>query len=270
MGCRTLNILFVYKDSSTYQRYNYFSYQAHKDRRVTKVIDKDTDRSTDNLIITELMIVIHRVLSSEGERVQNLIDDYDENGSLQEFRLSFNFWATVLMYHADIEDENMTLPLTDYSLARDNESEHAELSELFESISEYLDNHSSANLERNVKAAAIALQQDQHERLLEALEDVLDVLNNEIGRNKVVARTLRHLYGKVVNLRICQDDHFESEEALVLPEVESKLSIEDKNKLARKLLIDDESDDPNWLVNWLFEKVDQNDKDKISRVLDIE
>ena len=44
MGCRTLNILFVYKDSSTYQRYNYFSYQAHyKDRRVTKVIDKDTN-----------------------------------------------------------------------------------------------------------------------------------------------------------------------------------------------------------------------------------
>ena len=42
------------------------------------MIDKDTDRSTDNLIITELMIVIHRVLSSEGERVQNLIDDYDD------------------------------------------------------------------------------------------------------------------------------------------------------------------------------------------------
>ena len=91
------------------------------------MIDKDTDRSTDNLIITELMIVIHRVLSSEGERVQNLIDDYDENGSLQEFWLIFNFWATVLMYHADIEDENMTLPLTDYSIARDNEYEHAEL-----------------------------------------------------------------------------------------------------------------------------------------------
>ena len=72
------------------------------------MIDKDTDRSTDNLIITELMIVIHRVLSSEGERVQNLIDDYDENGSLQEFRLSFNFRATVLKYHADIEHENMT------------------------------------------------------------------------------------------------------------------------------------------------------------------
>ena len=52
-----------------------------------------------------------------------------------------------------------------------------------------------------------------------------------------------------------------------MPEVEARLSREDKKTLIRKLLIDDESDDPNWVVDWLFEKVITNDKDIISRVL---
>ena len=225
------------------------------------------DNSPDDLIVTDVMVVLHRALTCEGKKVQKIVEGLHEGSSLQEFRQAFNFWATVLMYHADIEDENMTSPLTDFSPARDNEAEHIELGELAESLNEYLDNHSSGNLERNVKCAIIALQQHQHVQLIEALNDVLEGLNHEIGKTKILARTIRHLYAKIINLRISQDDHFESEEALVLPEVEARLSREDKKKLTRKLLIDDESDDPNWVVDWLFEKVIPNERDIISRVL---
>tara|TARA_Y100000590_G_scaffold196804_1_gene223459 strand:+ start:2280 stop:2966 length:687 start_codon:yes stop_codon:yes gene_type:complete len=225
------------------------------------------EKSQDNLILTDVMIILHNALNNEGKKVQRIVEDLHEGSSLQEFQLSFNSWASILMYHADVEDENMTSILTDFSLARDNEAEHLELKELSESLNEYLDNHSVDNLERNAKSAIIALEHHQHLELIEALNDVLDVLNNEIGKTKLVARTIRHLYAKIVNLRTSQEDHFESEEALVLPEVEARLSIEDKKKLIGKLLIDHESEDPNWLINWLFENVGQNNRDTISKAL---
>ena len=52
-----------------------------------------------------------------------------------------------------------------------------------------------------------------------------------------------------------------------MPEVEARLSIEDKEKLISKLLIDQEAEDQNWMINWLFEKVGQDDRDRISRAL---
>ena len=84
-------------------------------------------------------------------------------------------------------------------------------------LGHYLSKRDTSKLEDRVSAAIIALHEQQHSELMEKLEDVMDCLNGEIGRTRVIARTQRHLYGKVVALRICQDDHLESEEAFVLP-----------------------------------------------------
>ena len=70
----------------------------------------------------------------------------------------------------------------------------------------------------------------------------LDVLNVDIGKKSLIARTHRHLYGKVVALRICQDDHFESEEYLVLPEIETHpMSGLEKNSISFTVAPPDES-----------------------------
>ena len=67
----------------------------------------------------------------------------------------------------------------------------------------------------------------------------------------IITRTKQHLYRQVVSLRITQEDHLESEEALVLPMVRQRLTEEQQLTVARALLIDDQADDPRWIVDWV-------------------
>ena len=168
----------------------------HKEQIIKQYIN-----STD-IDLTTNIEKANNALNNEGKKVQRIVEDLHEGSSLQEFQLSFNSWASILMYHADVEDENMTSILTDFSLARDNEAEHLELKELSESLNEYLDNHSVDNLERNAKSAIIALEHHQHLELIEALNDVLDVLNNEIGKTKLVARTITWMGSNFITKKI--------------------------------------------------------------------
>ena len=218
--------------------------------------------------LTDIMLLIHRTLSAEAALVQDLIEGHQIEDSLQNFRLRFHVWAAMLMYHADTEDRYMTAPLTDFELARSNEAEHAELGDLAGGLAQYLEDRDAETLEQRVKAAAIALHSQQHDKLLEALEDVLAVLDVEIGKTKLIPRTLRHLYGKVVSLRICQDDHFESEEALVLPEVEARFSSREKQEIAHKLLIDEGADDPTWVLSWVIENTESTGRESLISIKD--
>ena len=203
----------------------------------------------------DVMYLIHKALSGEATRVQRVVEEMEEGDGLQRFRTEFNSWATALMYHADMEDQYMTTPLTDFQPARVNEAEHAELGDLIDGLTSYVRNGNNRRLEERVKAAVVAIHQQQHSELMEKLEDVLDVLNGEIGRTRLIARTRRHLYGKVVQLRICQDDHLESEEAFVLPEVKSRLSEAEQLEVGRRLLIDDEAEDTTWNLDWIAKHV---------------
>jgi hypothetical protein len=62
----------------------------------------------------DLMFLIHKALSAEARRVQEMVEDVEDGGSLQPFRSAFSLWASHLMYHADIEDEHMTALLTTF------------------------------------------------------------------------------------------------------------------------------------------------------------
>ena len=199
----------------------------------------------------DVMYLLHRALSAEAAWVQREIERFEPGGSLQPFRAVFNTWATALMYHADIEDQYMTAPLTDFQPARDNEAEHLELAGLMDDLSEYTSKGDTHKLEERVSSAIIALHEQQHSELMERLEDVMDVLNGEIGRQRVIARTKRHLYGKVVALRICQDDHLESEEAFVLPRVRESMTEEEQLQLAQRLLVDEASQYPRSIQDWV-------------------
>ena len=203
----------------------------------------------------DVMYLIHEALTAEASSVQRLIEEMEIGASLQPIRSAFNFWATALMYHADVEDQDMTGPLTDFQPARDNEGEHADLGVMIEGLGEYLEGHDREGLEERIKRAIVALHEETHAELMERLEDVLAVLDDEIGRTRVIARTRRHLYGKIVALKICQDDHLESEEAFVLPEVREAMSVAQQLELARRLLIDDGSDNPEWVYDWVHRNV---------------
>lgn len=199
----------------------------------------------------DVMFLIHKALSIEAAKVQKLIEEFEPGESLQPFKLAFNFWASLLACHAEAEDKYMTAPLVDFQPARDNETEHVDLVEKVGDLAEFLGRNDKVGLEGRVKEAMVALTEKQHIDLMEKLQDVLDVLNDEIGKTKVIARTQRHLYGRVVTLRIAQDDHFENEEAFVLPEVRDSMNETQQLYVAKKLLVDEESEHPRWILDWL-------------------
>ena len=214
----------------------------------------------------DVMYLIHEALSAEAASVQELIEHVELGSSLQPFRAAFNFWATALMYHADIEDQSMTGPMTDFPQARDNEAEHLGLGEMIEALKDSLESGERRGLEEQVKHAIVALHDEQHAELMERLEDVLACLDDEIGRTRVIARTRRHLYGKIVALKICQDDHLESEEAFVLPEVRERLSVAQQLELARRLLVDEGSDSPEWVFDWVARRIGSEKRAQLSQL----
>ncbi|MDP6226747.1 MAG: hypothetical protein QF714_03455 [Dehalococcoidia bacterium] len=174
----------------------------------------------------DVMFLIHKALRAEAVRTEKAVVDLEDGSSLQTFKLAFNSWATALLYHAEAE--------MGADMGKREESEDGE-----------------AELSVRVKMALLAQEDAEHEELVEQVQEVLTVLDEDIGATSIITRTKQHLYRQVVSLRITQEDHLESEEALVLPMVRQRLTEEQQLTVARALLIDDQADDPRWIVDWV-------------------
>jgi hypothetical protein len=105
-----------------------------------------------------------------------------------------------------------------------------------------------------------ALEEKQHQELVEKTQEVEQVLKDAMGERKVIGRTRRHLYMRVMSLRVLEFDHFESEEAFVLPLVRDRLSSDQELEIARRLLIDSEADDPRWIIDWVAREIDPEER----------
>ncbi len=160
----------------------------------------------------DVMYPIHKALRAEAARAEEVVRALDIGGSFQPFAQVFQRWATALEYHAVMEDGYMTAPLDRLS-ARTNEAEHRHLTELL------------ADLQIYVREAG--------------------------GPAAVTARTRRHALGKVVVLRVAQDDHLEEEEERVLPVIRQQISETQQFDMAQRLLLDREAQDAGWLLAWL-------------------
>ena len=199
----------------------------------------------------DVMYLMHKAFRELSERMEFEIARVQEGGDLSAFNALFQFWAKRILYHATAEDTYMTAPLVDSQPARDNEAEHAELAQQAATLVVFMEKGDAAGLEVNVKAAMAALEDQEHKDLAERLHDVEEVLKREIGEDRVLARTRRHLYRKLVDLRVLEFDHFENEEAFVLPLVRERMTDAEELDVARHLLIDDASDDPRWIIDWV-------------------
>ena len=87
----------------------------------------------------------------------------------------------------------MTGLIADSQPARDNESEQAELAGHGTDLVNFMVRGDEAGLSDSVKAAAMVLEDAEHKALAQDLQDVADLLKIDIGRDKVTARTRRHL-----------------------------------------------------------------------------
>lgn len=161
----------------------------------------------------DVMYLIHRALRGEAARVERVVEQLGEGSNLQPFKRAFYRWVIAVGHHAEVEDTHMTALVPDSPPAQDNEAAHRRLEGL--------------------------------------LEEVQTCLNEEIGRTLLIARTQRHLYGRVVMARIAQDDDLEEEEAFVLPLIRQRLSEAQQLAIARRLLIDQDAEDKGWILDWV-------------------
>ena len=202
----------------------------------------------------DVMYLMHSAFQGISERVERLACEAQVGGDLRPFREGFDFWVKQLLYHAAAEDTYMTAPLVDCQPARDNEAEHADLATLGGELGAFLDKGDEAGISDSIRTAVLILEEAEHKDLAGRLEAVEEVLKKEIGRDKVLARTRRHLYQRVMALRVLEFDHFENEEAFVLALVRERTE-EQQLALARHLLIDDEAENPRWIIDWVAEEL---------------
>jgi hemerythrin-like domain-containing protein len=161
----------------------------------------------------DVMYLIHKALRAEAARVEQLSKRLAVGDSLHPFQEAFQRWGKALAYHAHAEDQYMTAPLVGSQPARDNEASH----------------------------------QGLEERLVE----IQTYVHEGEGSSPVSAKSQRRLFGKVVALRIAQDDHLEEEEAFVLPLIRQRVSEAQQLEMVRRLLVDVGEPESGWILDWV-------------------
>jgi hemerythrin-like domain-containing protein len=177
----------------------------------------------------DVMYLIHKALRRESARVKEIVNQLEEGSTLQPFRLAFYQWVMALEYHSIMEEVSMTALAADSSASWDHETTHT---------------------------------------AMEAkLEEVQTCLNEEIGRTFLIARTQRHLYGKVVEARIAQEDHLEDEEASLLPILRQRVDEQQQLEIVKGLLIDQEAPDNCWILDWLSQHLTLKEQQLLTGLL---
>ncbi len=211
----------------------------------------------------DAICLIHKALLAEAARVERAAVELDTGGTLQSFKLAFNSWASALMHHSEQEDRYIMSPLVDPLSAWQVETESAERRSNADSKSAPPDPTPATGTDK-ATVALVAMEEALHRELLESVQEVLSVLNEEIGKTSLITRTKQHLYRQVVALRIAQQDHLETEEALVLPVVRRLMDEGQQLEAVRRLLIDEEAEDPRWVIDWVARALDREERQSLA------
>ncbi len=210
---------------------------------------------TDNITKLEspidVMYLMHKVYMVVSDQTEALAATALDGGDLAEFKANLDVWLKHLLYHAQTEDTYMTGPLRDKQLQdgrmpkRDNEQEHDDLREKGGNVLTLVE-----EAETGLSAEAVLdMEDEEHAKLQDAVDEVGSVVSEALDEDIVRARTRRHLHQSVMMLRVAEFDHFENEEAFVLPLVKEQMSPTEELECARRLLIDDDADDPRWVID---------------------
>lgn len=195
----------------------------------------------------DVMYLIHKALRVQAEQVEKTVLNLEAGNSLQAFNLAFNSWVTSLVFHAEQEDIHITDPLT-------------ECLPTYESLS------NTATLAEKVKAIMLAQEDEEHRELMSAIEDVFAILHEDIGTTSVIVRTIQHLYGGVISLRIAQEDHLDTEEQVVLPLLRERFSEQQQYEVAKGLLLDEQADNPRWVIEWVSGALSPTEQDWLAGI----
>ena len=208
----------------------------------------------------DVMPLMHKAFRALSDRTEALAAKASTFEEVTELNEAFGFWVKQILYHATVEDEVMTAPLKDSQPARDNETEHAKLAGEAGELAKFIAQGNSAGLEESVREAAFTLEEEQHRELEERLHEVEEALKEVLGEKKVTARTIRHIHSRFLGVRILELDHFENEEAFVCSLVRDEIDEAGQLYMVRRLLIDDNAQDPRWVIDWVQSELDPADQ----------
>jgi hypothetical protein len=195
--------------------------------------------------------LIHKALRAEAAHAERLAFDLNPGDSLQRFRLAFNSWATALVSHAELEDKYLATPLaglttpTRFGYGHGVEGNNSPATTASPPVAD------APELPKSVFTTMMAMEDEAHNELVEAAQAVLTVLDQEIGKTSPIPRTIQHLHRQVVALCIAQEDHLETEEALILPAIRERVSEQQQLQMAKGLLIDERAQDTRWIIDWM-------------------
>jgi hypothetical protein len=191
------------------------------------------------------MYLIHKALRGEGDRTVELARCLEDGCSLQPFKLAFTAWATAIMYHAEREVGT----------------------EMTKSVDESRKAACHDPIER-AKWAVLEKEDAEYTRLLDGVMEAMTVLEEDIGATSIISRTKQHIYGQVIALRVAQEDHLETEEAMVLPLLRENLSPERQLEVIGGLLVDHEADDQRWVLDWISQDLTPNENKLLLELAD--
>ncbi len=177
----------------------------------------------------DVMMLIHKALSMDAWRTAVIAERLEIGETIQPLISAFDSWIKALSFHADMEDIHMTPLISDAPQAQENEAAHARLVQRVEELQTHI---------------------------------------KDVRPQAVTAHIRRQLFGKIVALRIDQDDHLEEEEEFVLPIIRDRISPEQQLDMAAHLLLDSRA--PNgewvWVLDWIAQDLTDVERQSLARL----
>ena len=183
--------------------------------------------------------LIHQSLRNAAGQVKEISAQLETGNSLQGFKLAFDSWATALVFHLTQEEIYVESSLADVLMPSDGDGNHPN---------------------KKMTKMLLTLGKVGRNEQMEMINDVFNVLYSEIGNTSLITRTIQHLHRRIVEMETTQDNHFETQEVLVLPLLREWMDECQQLELIKNLLIDDQSDEPRWIIDWVSEQSDSSGK----------
>ena len=140
---------------------------------------------------------------------------------------------------------------------RDNVAEHDEIRSKGDIV---LNDYQKTLNPKNMTVQEILEMDDlEHLKVMDKISAVQNSIVEAFGEEKLKARSLRGLYQSVLDLKVVEFDHFENEEAFVLTLVREQMTYEQQLQLTEKLLFDSTDQNENWIVDFLFSVLDDDE-----------
>ena len=217
----------------------------------------------------EVMYLMHKVFMSHSDHTLELVSKVETGEcSIADVKRSFDLWIKHLLYHVQTEDIYMTGPLKEKKLQdgrmvlKENVSEHNDLREMGADLFAKIGKDARESLIEDV----LALDDQNHEELLDQLRIADSAIIETLGEQTILRRSIRHIYRSIFDFIVVEFDHFENEESFVLPLVHDQMSYAEELECVRKLLIDDDSDNPTWILDFVRENLVDSDRKLLDEI----